>query len=194
MFGQERSVHPPTKMNSNAELLSRLREEVRQTAERKLGRPLVDSEIHSIAGIKSISLLQSCCHSWESEMSSPEQVASDIQELPVAVPPRESRHANQREHWLIIMLSVLLGLAALAVGLLVTFFMLMASLNLNPGRTTHLAIMVTGWPTIPVCVFCGFRMICRPSCRSLRSGLWAPVMFALLWFSVWIDGGNGLMH
>ena len=92
------------------------------------------------------------------------------------------------------MLSVLLGLVTLAVGLIVTFFMLMASLNLNLGRTTHLFIMVTGWPTSPVCVFCGFRMICRPSRRSLRSGLWVLVMVALFWFSVWIDGGNGLMH
>ena len=179
---------------NNAELLSRLHEETRQTAERKLGRQLVDSEIRCIVGVRSISLLQACCHSWESETSSPGQIASDIQDLPAAVPPREFRHANQREHGLIVMLSVLLGLATLAVGLLVTFFMLMASLNLNHGRMTHLAIMLTGWPTIPVCVFCGFRMICRPSRRSLRSGLWALVMVALIWFSVWIDGGNGLMH
>lgn len=181
-------------MTSNAELLSRWRDEVRQAAERKLGRPLVDSENRCIAGIQSIPLLQSCCISWESETSSPGQVASDIQDLPVAVPPPESRQANLQEHGLIVMLSVLLGLVTLAVGLLVTFFMLMASLNLNPGRTTHLVIMVTGWPAIPVCVFCGFRMICHPSRRSLRSGLWALVMVALFWFSVWIDGGNGLMH
>jgi hypothetical protein len=184
----------PMSKTSKAQLLSQLREEARQTAERKLGRSLMDSEIKCIASVRSITLLQSCCHSWGSEASSPGQVAGDIQDLPVALPPKVPLHPSQREKGFIVILSVLLGLATLAIGLIVTFFMLLASLNLDPGSLTHLAIMATGWPAIPICLFCGFRMICRPCRRSLRGGLWALVTIVLLWLSVWIDGGQGLAH
>jgi hypothetical protein len=97
-------------------------------------------------------------------------------------------------HWSIKVLCVVLGITNIAFGLLLLLFMLLASLNLNPGSLTHLAIIVTGWPTIPVCLFCGFKMMIRPSRRSLRIGLWAVVMIVLTFLSLWVDGGKGLMH
>ncbi len=97
-------------------------------------------------------------------------------------------------HWSIVVLCVVLAIANLASGLLFLALMLLASINFNPGSLIHLAIMVTGWPTIPVCLFSGFWMMFRPSRRSLRIGLWAVVMVALTVLLVWIDGGNGLIH
>jgi hypothetical protein len=181
-------------MTNEADLLIRLRDEVRQAAERTLGRPLGDSEIDRVAGVESIPDLQSCLRAWASEAASPETVASDILDLPVAVPSGDFRRANQCEHWLIDLLSVLFGGALVAVGLFVALFMLLAQMNLHPAKMTHLAIMATGWPTIPICVFLGFRMMFRQTRRNLRGGVWALLMLALFWLSLWIDGGDGLMH
>ena len=88
----------------------------------------------------------------------------------------------------------MLGMANIAFGLLLLLFMLLASLNVNPSSLTHLAIIETGCLTIPVCLFCGITMMFRPSRRSLRVGLWAVVMIALTFLSLWVDGGKGLMH
>lgn len=97
-------------------------------------------------------------------------------------------------HWLTIVFCAVLGLAAMASGAFLLLFMLLANLNLNHGSLTHLAIMVTGWSTIPVCLFCGLWMLLRPSRRSLWLGLIAVVMVGLTFLALYVDGGKGLMH
>lgn len=180
-------------MNNQAEQLGRLRDEVRQLAEQKLGRRLADWEVDRLAGVESIPILQSCLRAWASDAASPKTLASDIQRLPTDVPSVD-RGEKESHHWLIDLLCVLFGAALVVVGLLVALFMLLAQMNLHPSKMTHLAIVATGWSTIPICVFLGFRMLFRQTRRNLRRGVWALLTLALFWLSLWIDGGKGLIH